>query len=244
MAPPSSFDVDDIYQEHAYLVRLTKGRNAMVQVFEVFGRPPGDQETEWAPETVLRCEAPRALWDAISPELRSEFNRRLKTEGKPAGRWSADDTAVQRLFGKELLVLLWAVEPPDVKPVEIAVAIRNWLGLKPEERWWLYTMTAAATGLAHQVGFGWRGALRQALCFGTRAHAFNLGAVTGRGSLEPKANQAFGGRQRKSAKARDMTADTGGRKSVAKSGSKSSAKARRSKADESGLLFAVPAAAK
>ena len=55
-----------------------------------------------------------------------------------------------------------------MKPEEIAVAIRNWLGLKPEERWWLYTMTAAATGLAHQAGMGWRGALRQALCFGTR----------------------------------------------------------------------------
>ena len=66
---------------------------------------------------------------------------------------------MQRLFGKELLVLLWAVELPDVKPEEIAVAIRNWHGLKPEERWWLYTMTAAATGLAHQAGMGWRGAL-------------------------------------------------------------------------------------
>ena len=45
-------------------------------------------------------------------------------------------------------------------------------------------MTAAATGLAHQTGLGWRGALRQALCFGTRADAFHLGAVTGRGTLE------------------------------------------------------------
>ena len=97
---------------------------------------------------------------------------------------------MQRLFGKELLVLLWAVELPDVKPEEIAVAIRNWLGLKPEERWWLYTMTAAATGLAHQAGMGWRGALRQALCFGTRSDAFHLGAVTGRGTLEPQRQYA------------------------------------------------------
>src|SRR5947209_9480350 len=58
---------------------------------------------------------------------------------------------------------------------------------EPEERWWLYTMTAAATGLAHQTGMGWRGALRQALCFGTRSDAFHLGAVAGRGSLEPRA---------------------------------------------------------
>ena len=97
---------------------------------------------------------------------------------------------MQRLFGKELLVLLWAVERPDVKPEEIAVAIRNWLGLKPEERWWLYTMTAAATGLAHQSGMGWRGALRQALCFGTRSDTFHLGAVAGRGTLAPRVNEA------------------------------------------------------
>jgi hypothetical protein len=207
MASPANFDVADIYQEHAYLVRLTKGREAVVQVFEVFGRPPGEREPQWAPETILRCEAAREVWDAVSPEARAEFNRRLKTEGKSAGRWGADETAVQRLFGKELLVLLWAVESPDVKPEEIAVAIRNWLGLKPEERWWLYTMTAAATGLAHQSGLGWRGALRHALCFGTRSDTFHLGAVTGRGTLEPKVNEAFAERRRKSTKAKPKKSD-------------------------------------
>jgi hypothetical protein len=192
MATPSAnFDCADIYQEHAYLVRLTKGRETKVRVFEVFGRPPSEREAEWAPETILRCEVRRDVWDVISPEVRSEFNRRLKAESKPPGRWGAEGTAVQRLLGKELLVLLWAVEPPDVKPEEIAVAIRNWLGLKIEERWWLYTMTAAATGLAHQSGMGWRGALRQALCFGTRADTFHLGTVTSRGTLAPRTNEGF-----------------------------------------------------
>jgi Protein of unknown function (DUF3780) len=191
-AAMANFDCDDIYREHAFLVRLTKGREPTALVFEVFGRPPSEvypsaaSPAAWAPETVLRCEVPRAVWDAAAPEARAEFNRRLRIVGKPAGRWGADDTAVQRLFGKELLlVLLWAIERSDVSPEEIAVGIRNWLGLKPEERWWLYTMTAAATGLAHQVGIGWRDALRRALCFGTRRDAFHLGAVAARGSLEP-----------------------------------------------------------
>ena len=187
----ANFDCADIYQEHGYVVRLTKGRDAKAQIFEVFGRLPTEREQQWAPETILRCEVTRDVWDEVSPEARAEFNRRLKQDDKPAGRWGADETQVQRLFGKELLVLLWAVEALDVKPEEIAVAIRNWLGLKPEERWWLYTMTAAATGLAHQVGMGWRGALRQALCFGTRSNAFHLGAVVGRGTLEPRANARF-----------------------------------------------------
>jgi hypothetical protein len=187
----ANFDCADIYQEHGYLVRLTRGRDAKAQVFEVFGRLPTEREPQWAPETIHRCEVTRDVWDGVSPEARAEFNRRLKQDDKPAGRWGADETQVQRLFGKELLVLLWAVESIDVRPEEIAVAIRNWLGLKPEERWWLYTMTAAATGLAHQTGMGWRGALRQALCFGTRADAFHLGAVAGRGTLEPRVNARF-----------------------------------------------------
>ena len=172
---------------------------------------------EWAPETILRCEASRDVWDVISPEVRSEFNRRLKAEGKPAGRWGADETSVQRLFGKELLVLLWAVELPDVKPEEIAVAIRNWMGLKSEERWWLYTMTAAATGLAHQSGMGWRGALRQALCFGTRADTFHLSTITGRGTLVPRTNEDF-----------------------APNGAKPARKRKKSQPDDPGFLFASP----
>ncbi len=82
---PANFDCADIYQEHGYLVRLTKGREAKAQVFEVFGRPPTEREPQWAPETVLRCEVARDVWDVVSPEARAEFNRRLKAGGQ-AGR--------------------------------------------------------------------------------------------------------------------------------------------------------------
>jgi hypothetical protein len=211
-APPSigperaNFDCEDIYREHAFLVRLTKGREAKALVFEVFGRPPAEMHASvWAPETIFRCEVSRDVWNVVAPEARAEFNRRLRNEGKPVGRWGADDTAVQRLFGKELLVLLWAIEQADVSPEEIAVGIRNWLGLKPEERWWLYTMTAAATGLAHQVGMGWRDALRRALCFGTRQQTFHLGAVTGRGSLEPRGSGQLVAPKAKRVKRRKLT---------------------------------------
>lgn len=229
-ASPAHFDCPDIYLEHAFLLRLTKGRAAKVQVFEVFGRPPGEREAQWAPETILRCEASREVWDVLSPELRAEFNRRLKTDGKPAGRWGADETAMQRLLGKELLVLLWAVESSEVTQEEIVAAIRNWFGLKPEERWWLYTMTAAATGLAHQSGLGWRAALREALCFGTRADAFHLGTVTGRGTLPPRANTSFAPPKKKSPKK--------------KAAARKRASTRKTKnAQQPDLLFAEPVAA-
>ncbi len=70
-------------------------------------------------------------------------------------------TPLERLLGKELLVLVWAVEYCDM--TDVPIAIRNWLGLFPEERWWLYTMTNATTGNIDDRR-GWRKALRYALC--------------------------------------------------------------------------------
>ncbi|MCL1952548.1 MAG: DUF3780 domain-containing protein [Oscillospiraceae bacterium] len=40
--------------------------------------------------------------------------------------------------------------------------MRNWKGLLPEERWWLYTMTNAAAGELRERR-GWRKALKFAL---------------------------------------------------------------------------------
>jgi len=48
------------------------------------------------------------------------------------------------------------------QPVGNAVA--NWLGLVPEERWWLYTQTAAVTGYATaDCNRGWHKAVHFAL---------------------------------------------------------------------------------
>lgn len=69
---------------------------------------------------------------------------------------------MRRELGKELVLLAWAIEDADSGLIPTAIA--NWNGLEPEERWWLYTQTAAATG--HGIsdrGKGWRKALRYAL---------------------------------------------------------------------------------
>ena len=187
----AGFDCADHYLEHCFLVQIPRVTRDSVDVFEVFGRPPLPTETGWAPEVTHRAQLPKAKWDAISGEVRFEFNRRLKADRKRTGSWSQGSNGVQRLFGKELLVLVWAVEQDETSVEECEVALRNWLGLKPEERWWLYTMTAASTGYSHQAGMGWRDALRRALCFGTRRDVFSLGIITGKGSLPPRKNDAF-----------------------------------------------------
>jgi hypothetical protein len=185
------FDCADYYVEHCYLVQIPRATKDSVDVFEVYGRPPQPTEEHWSPEVTLRAQLSKQKWDAISGELRLEFNRRLKAERKRAGSWTQGNNGLQRLLGKELLVLVWAVEQDDVSVEQCEVAVRNWLGLKAEERWWLYTMTAASTGFAHQVGLGWRDALRKALCFGTKRDVFSLGVITGRGQLPPRRNDAF-----------------------------------------------------
>lgn len=113
-------------------------------------------------DSKMRVILPRAKWDAIAEAAKAEFNSRLREQGLKSGQWKIGQIPLSRLFGKELVLLAWAIE--DADPGLIPVAIRNWRGLAPEERWWLFTMTNAATG--HAItgrNRGWRKAVRYAL---------------------------------------------------------------------------------
>ncbi len=72
---------------------------------------------------------------------------------------------VERLLGKELCVLAWGIEKVDLDRVPIT--LKNWSGFKPEERWWLFSMTAANAGTVEDSERGWRRALFHALTDGT-----------------------------------------------------------------------------
>ena len=89
----------------------------------------------------------RPKWNTIADDLRVEINRRLKKQGLKTSAWKTGDNPVARLLGKELVLLAWAIE--DADPALIPNAIQNWRGLEPEERWWLYTMTAARPASHH-----------------------------------------------------------------------------------------------
>lgn len=106
---------------------------------------------------------PKRIWKKIAEEAKAEFNRRLIRHGVQTGKWVKNGLVpLDRNFGKELVLLCWSVE--DADPLLIPNAVRNWLGLSPEERWWLFTMTNAATGHALKgKNKGWRKAVRFAL---------------------------------------------------------------------------------
>jgi hypothetical protein len=152
------FGCPDTTDPHRFEVDIPAGRTGVVSIEEHYGIKAG---IDGLPQVVERCYLPRPLWSMIAEDVKRDFNERLRAKKLAASRWTAGVNKVERLLGKELLVLAWAVE--KASPETVPNAIRNWVGLRPEERWWLFTITAAATGLPEHADVGWRKALRFAL---------------------------------------------------------------------------------
>ena len=153
--------------EHHFLVTIPSNPNDSIYISEhlTWDDSTARRELSFAlghEDAKIRVVLPHRKWEAIADSARAEFNRRLRQCGLKTGKWKTGQTPLSRLFGKELVLLAWAIE--DADPGLIPTALKNWLGLTPEERWWLFTMTNAATG--HAItgrNKGWRKAVRYAL---------------------------------------------------------------------------------
>ena len=170
------FGFDPSESKHHFLILIPKTATSKVSIYERFEWGTLEDENAVVLSTLslfdepeqkidqrfdrLKCELSRAKWKEIENAVKTEFNQRLKANGQKAGSWKQGQNALQRLLGKELTLLCWAIEDCDIKV--IPTAIKNWQGLKPEERWWLYTMTNASTGEVN-TKYGWRTAIRYAL---------------------------------------------------------------------------------
>ena len=126
---------------------------------------------EMPPKTPLKClfqlfdlfvSLARELWSKIKDDVRRDFNERLKKKKQTTGTWNTGKIKLDRFLGRELCIIAWAAEQASLD--ECVIVAQKWLALRPEERWWLYTITNAATGHAlNGKGKGWRRALRYAL---------------------------------------------------------------------------------
>jgi hypothetical protein len=146
------------HERHHFVVAIPRAQMGEVMIYEVFERDLVGPELIAAN---LRCKLDRNRWLKIVDALEEEFNQRLRAARMRGTQFKAGDNPVARLFGKELLLLAWAIE--DADPSLVPNAIQNWRGLVPEERWWLYTMTAAQTAHYAKHNVGWRKAIRYAL---------------------------------------------------------------------------------
>ena len=106
----------------------------------------------------VRLTMARQKWEAVADALKDMFNQRLKGRRRV---WKTGENQVERELGYELMVLLWSIEDAPLSLIEKAV--KNWRGLRPEERWWLYYHTNRSTGKPCHRRMGWRTALKVAL---------------------------------------------------------------------------------
>lgn len=157
------FGFDPEETENHFYVLIPEGKESDDRI-SVFERYHWDRngEQKIRKEDVLKLEISRYKWSKLVDTVANEFNSRLRQDHIPVGKFTSGGVPVEKRFGKEMMVLLWALENND--PAGIPTALRNWLGLRPEERWWLYTITNASTGAVNDSRHGWRVALRYALC--------------------------------------------------------------------------------
>jgi hypothetical protein len=154
----TGFGVPNDIDPHHFVVDISAASANPVVITEQFGLAAG---SNGLPDSIERCRLSQDAWNGIRKELERVLNDRLKEKKLGTSRWKSGKNHVERLLGRELCVLAWAIEAAPKEA--IPNAIRNWSGLKPEERWWLFAMAASMTGTSQDVDVGWRKALRVAL---------------------------------------------------------------------------------
>ena len=151
---------------HVIRVEIPASKTESVYIIEDYGYRgleggiPRDED---------RAILTRPVWSGIAEIARREFNDRLKAVKITTGRWHSGTNLVDRLLGKELCVLAWAAEPANDD--QLPVVCSKWAALRPEERWWLFSMTVAEAGLPEDSQRGWRRALFFALSDGEKPPA-------------------------------------------------------------------------
>jgi hypothetical protein len=155
------FGAPDAFGAHRFRVEIPAGRNEPVVIVEDYGYRGLEGGI---PRDERRVVLTRPAWSGIADAARREFNARLKAAKVTTGRWHTGANLVDRLLGKELCVLAWAAEPASEE--QIPIICNKWAALRPEERWWLFAMTAAEAGLPEDTQRGWRRALFLALSDG------------------------------------------------------------------------------
>jgi hypothetical protein len=157
------FGASDKFGAHIFRVEIPASKVELVRIIEDYGYRGSESGI---PREEERAVLPRVIWSGISDAARNEFNDRLKTHTLPTGRWKTGPNLIERLLGKELCVLAWAAEAATEE--QLPVICSKWSALRPEERWWLFSMTVAEAGLPEDTERGWRRALRAALSDGEK----------------------------------------------------------------------------
>lgn len=162
VATTIGFGAPSAFGMHHFYVEIPSGPRDAVFIYEDFGFDGDDGQRETVECRIILA---RELWTQIRDTARRDFNDRLKAKKLNTGSWLTGRVALDRFLGRELCVLAWAAE--HAAPSECPIICEKWLALRPEERWWLYSKTAAEAGLHIDTQRGWRKALYCSMSDGT-----------------------------------------------------------------------------
>jgi Protein of unknown function (DUF3780) len=157
------FGAPSEFGAHLFRVEIPSARTEPVVIVEDYGYRGNEGGIARDEE---RVKIDRPIWSTIAETARREFNDRLKTAKVLTGRWHSGSNLVDRLLGKELCVLAWAAETASED--QLPIICSKWAALRPEERWWLFMMTVAESGMSTDTKRGWRRALFHALSDGEK----------------------------------------------------------------------------
>lgn len=119
-------------------------------------------QTERGPRRSEQVAVAGAVWKSIDQRVMRVLAQDMadaERPGKKAPRLKAGLNRITPLIGRELALLLWALEEEGGATHKEAI-LHSWRELAREERWWLYAKAAAP---GQRKGAGWRRALFHAL---------------------------------------------------------------------------------
>ena len=156
------FNPNDGLHHFLVMIPAVGDSGVEVSVYECL-RYSEKSDSELPVGSIERVRFHISIWNAISEDVRAAFNLRLKEGKRKPGKWRSGPNYLASHYGKELVLLGWALE--DVPDDRVDKVFRNWRGLAPEERWWLYSTANApfSENSGRGRGIGWRKALTIAL---------------------------------------------------------------------------------
>ena len=157
------FGAPDKFGAHLFRVEIPASRNEPVRIIEDYGYrgleggiPRDEDRVILTRSDLVRHRRHRPPRVQRPPQSRQDSRR----------GWHTGTNLVDRLLGKELCALAWAAETANDD--QLPVICSKWAALRPEERWWLFSMTVAEAGLPEDTQRGWRRALFLALSDGEK----------------------------------------------------------------------------
>ncbi len=140
---------------HRFRLEIPQASRAAVSLYEEVGFADDERCPEGA---LLRARVKRVCWSAVSALVTREFNERLLAGKQTPGKWRTGGVWLERMLGRELCVLFWALEHAASGAEALRMA-NAWQEFRPEERLWLFGRTARSAPLADHCQRGWRRAL-------------------------------------------------------------------------------------